>query len=189
MILSRSSFTTTILFGSITPHTATLTLPTLISVTLGPVVPVSVSPSLTPATQNMTIQTVYATNYTTTSTTVISTTTIQQPTSTMTITVSAVQPKNTVTGLCYWGDQAILTPCTSMVLATSPPDAAITTTTVIQNSPAISLGYLNPLTSIIRSVKNVMSFGKSSFKMYDSLKGVALVTKRYLWIHANFEIV
>jgi hypothetical protein len=107
-------------------------------------------------TENLSIETIWATNTSTASVTIPVTTTRIQPASTVTITVSSVGSKTTATGLCYWGQEAILTPCTDLVLAT----AAVTT--AAQKSAAISVSKNNIFKPVVKAFKNIFSLGSGS---------------------------
>jgi hypothetical protein len=110
-------------------------------------------------TERVSIETIWTANTSTASVTIPVTTTSIQPASTITITISSVQSsaefKSTATGLCYWGQEAILTPCTDLVLAT----AAATNT---QKSAAISLKQSNIFKPIVNAFKYIVSFGSGS---------------------------
>jgi hypothetical protein len=111
-------------------------------------------------TERLSIETDWATNTTTASITIPVTTTSILPVSTLTITISAVNTKSTATGLCYWGEEAILTPCTDLVAAT----AGVSTT---QKSAAISRGGHNIFQPVVKSFKNIFSF---SFRLREQNK-------------------
>lgn len=107
--------------------------------------------SSTSSTEQPSIETVWATNTSIASVTIPVTTTSILPVSTLTITVSAVNTKSTATGLCYWGEEAILTPCTDLVVAT----AAASTT---QKSAAISMGSYNIFQPVVKGLKSICPF-------------------------------
>jgi len=153
---SDSVITTTEVFGNLfgpgsLTYTETFTMSSVGLTPYGSHSPDSASSN----TEHVSIETIWATNTSTASVTIPVTTTRIQPASTITITVSSVESKSTATGLCYWGQEAILTPCTDLVLATA-------TASTTQKSAAISLSENNAFKPIVKLFKYIVSFGAVS---------------------------
>jgi hypothetical protein len=109
----------------------------------------------TPSNGNQVTETIWATNISTASISVPVTSTTTLPASTLTITVSAAKSS----GYCYWGQNAVLTPCNNIVQATSATDG---TASAAQKSAARSIGANNVFKPILAGFKKVFSHGFGS---------------------------
>jgi hypothetical protein len=116
---------------------------------------VSLKSTSTSSNSNQVTETIWATNISTASISVPVTSTTTLPASTLTITVSAAKSS----GYCYWGQNAVLTPCSNIVQATSAADGTASAT---QKSAARSIGTNNVFKPILAGFKKIFSHGFGS---------------------------